>query len=90
MFFIDGGHDYSVALSDMQHCLALARPSDLIVLDDVCTVPRASWTFGPTRVWHEVLLAERIRMVGQKDFSIGHRGWGWGYPTSMGSKTHVQ
>ena len=85
MFFIDGGHEYNTALLDTQNCLTLARPSDLIVIDDVCSVPHASWTFGPSQVWREMLHTGCIRLAGQTDFSAD-RGWAWGYPTRIGSK----
>lgn len=86
MFFIDGGHEYSIALQDAKHCLALARPTDVILIDDVCKHPKHEYTVGPSRVWREMTDWGLIREKEHLEWAPGARGWAWGYPSQKGVK----
>ncbi|MDX3225232.1 class I SAM-dependent methyltransferase [Streptomyces sp. ME19-01-6] len=57
--FVDGGHDYDVAKSDIDHCGVLCRSGSLIVVDDL--TPWVPWGVGPTRAWTEALEAGSIK-----------------------------
>ena len=73
MFFIDGGHDFSVASPDMRNCLRLARAGDLILMDDVIVSPewQRSWTEGPWRVWSESMAEGAIKHKVVVEFEPG-------------------
>jgi predicted O-methyltransferase YrrM len=57
--FVDGGHDYDVVKSDIDHCVLLCQPGSLIVVDDL--TPWVPWGVGPTRAWTEALEAGSIK-----------------------------
>jgi hypothetical protein len=50
--FVDGGHDYPVAIADLRNCQPLAAPDGLVVMDDL--LHWRSWGVGPVRAWDEV------------------------------------
>jgi predicted O-methyltransferase YrrM len=77
LFFIDGGHASDVAAADMQNCLNLARPGDLIAMDDVVSQAehQAAWTEGPTAAWDAAVRAGRLQILAQSDYAHG-RGMG--------------
>jgi predicted O-methyltransferase YrrM len=50
--FIDGGHDYEVAIADLRNCHQLVVQDGLVVLDDM--LEWRTWGIGPVRAWHEV------------------------------------
>jgi predicted O-methyltransferase YrrM len=62
IIFIDGGHDYDIAKSDVKNAWYLAHANTLLIVDD--TVFRCGWektyTIGPTRVWMEHLIQNKI------------------------------
>jgi predicted O-methyltransferase YrrM len=49
--FVDGGHDYEVAIADLRNCQRLVAPGGLVVMDDL--LEWRSWGIGPTRAWAE-------------------------------------
>jgi predicted O-methyltransferase YrrM len=48
--FIDGGHDYEVASSDLNNCRNLAR-GGFVIMDDL--LGWTTWGAGPVRAWAE-------------------------------------
>jgi predicted O-methyltransferase YrrM len=50
--FVDGGHDYEVAIADLRNCQPLVAAGGLVVMDDL--LEWKSWGIGPTRAWTEV------------------------------------
>jgi predicted O-methyltransferase YrrM len=77
--FIDGGHDYEVAKTDMKNCLQLAHKDTIVALDDTMFTQgwEAYWTIGPTRNWVEHLHQNKIIELNRKDYCSG-RGMSWG------------
>jgi predicted O-methyltransferase YrrM len=77
--FIDGGHDYEIAKTDMENCKFLAHKDTIVALDD--TVFKKEWeknyTIGPTRTWTEHLQQQKIVELKSTDYSPG-RGMSWG------------
>jgi|SRR3984957_3683773 len=53
--FVDGGHDYPVAVADLNNCRELVRAGGLVVMDDMLWW--RSWGAGPVRAWNEACAA---------------------------------
>ena len=51
LIFVDGGHEYNVALADLLNCHAMAQSPGLVVMDDMR--PWKTWGIGPVRAWSE-------------------------------------
>lgn len=62
LVFVDGGHDYEVARSDLLNFRALSRAGTIVIVDDL--TPWFRWGEGPTRVWQEALGAGLITPLG--------------------------
>jgi predicted O-methyltransferase YrrM len=79
LIFIDGGHDYDIAKSDMENCFKLAHKDTIVVLDDTTYIPgyEAGWTIGPTRTWLEHVAQNKVVELCRKTYSPGH-GMSWG------------
>ena len=77
--FIDGGHDYEVAKTDMKNCFQLAHKDTIVALDDTMFTKgwEAYWTIGPTRNWVEHLQQNKIIELNRKDY-CSVRGMSWG------------
>ena len=79
VIFIDGGHDYEIAKSDIDNCFKLAHKDTLVILDDTMFISKwaAGWTTGPTRSWNEHLTAGTIVEIHHEDYGPG-QGMSWG------------
>jgi predicted O-methyltransferase YrrM len=79
IIFIDGGHDYDIAKSDMENCFHLAHKDTIVILDDTVFTKgwEQAWTIGPTRTWLEHLEQNKIIELTRKDYNYG-RGMTWG------------
>jgi predicted O-methyltransferase YrrM len=79
VIFIDGGHDYEIAKTDMENCFHLAHKDTIVVLDD--TIFTQGWeqfyTVGPTRTWREHVDQHKVIEINKKDYCPG-RGMSWG------------
>jgi predicted O-methyltransferase YrrM len=79
IIFIDGGHTYEIAKTDMENCFHLAHKYTIVMLDD--TIFTKGWekgyTIGPTRTWTEHLKQNKIIELNRKDYCNG-RGMCWG------------
>ena len=75
VIFIDGGHDYSVALADLQNAKRMARKNTIVIMDDTMYTPEwvHPYTVGPTQVWVESDMLE----MGRRDYQNG-KGMSWG------------
>ncbi|HEX4722035.1 MAG TPA: class I SAM-dependent methyltransferase [Pseudonocardiaceae bacterium] len=51
--FVDGGHEYEVASSDIQNACRLVRPGGIVVVDDL--TPWHVWGAGPSLAWQEAI-----------------------------------
>lgn len=77
-FFIDGGHDYASASSDMKECARLANPYALVIMDDVCYSTSADYTIAPTKVWGESIDRGLVCQIFKAEYGQG-RGMGVGF-----------
>jgi predicted O-methyltransferase YrrM len=79
IIFIDGGHDYDIAKSDIDNCFHLAHKDTIVILDD--TMFTNGWeqpyTIGPTKTWIEHAQQNKIIELNRKDYCPG-RGMSWG------------
>jgi predicted O-methyltransferase YrrM len=77
--FIDGGHDYDIAKSDLENSLRLSHKDTIIAMDDVVNLNDAMyiWTIGPSCAWWEAYGKGKIKHSGIKEYASG-RGMVWG------------
>lgn len=77
--FIDGGHEYDIAKSDIDNCKNFAHENTIIALDDTVFIKdwEASYTIGPTKAWIENINTNSIIEIERKHYSHG-RGMVWG------------
>lgn len=80
VIFIDGGHEYSVAIQDITNCRHLAHPGTVVIVDDVVYQPKwhAGWSRGPTRAWMEFVNSNKIVEDGHSFYNRKGRGISWG------------
>lgn len=81
LIFVDGGHDYKIAKSDMENIQSFAHKDTIVVLDDVCREQTniRHYSIGPTRVWNEFLEEGKILELGHHDIEDNSgRGFVWG------------
>jgi len=79
VIFIDGGHDYNTAKSDVDNCFHLAHENTIVILNDVIFTKEweREYTIGPTKVWKEYLEQNKIIEIERVEYSPGH-GMCWG------------
>jgi len=79
IIFIDGGHEYSIVMADLDNSSRLAHSSTLVIMDDTIYTEgwEESYTVGPTKAWKEYCQDHKIVELGRKDYSKG-RGMSWG------------
>lgn len=79
LIFIDGGHEYIIAKSDLINCKKLAHESSIVILDDTVKDYQSvqTWNIGPNMVWREALFKNFITELGSEDYDNG-RGQSWG------------
>ena len=79
LIFIDGGHSYEVAKTDLLNCKRFAHKDTVVIMDD--TMFRKEWemeyTKGPTKAWQEGIKNNMIIEIEHYDFEAG-RGMSWG------------
>jgi predicted O-methyltransferase YrrM len=79
IIFIDGGHEYDIAKSDIENCVKLADSNTIVIMDD--TVFKKEWrqhyTIGPTAVWTKYVESGKIMDLNRRNYCIG-RGMSWG------------
>lgn len=77
--FIDGGHEYEIAKSDIQNCRHFAHSNSIVAMDDTMYKREwlQGWTIGPTKAWLEALQQKQITEFERKDYCNG-RGMSWG------------
>lgn len=79
VIFIDGGHEYSVANSDLENCRNLANKDAIVMMND--TIYTDGWerhyTLGPTRAWVDHLTKGKLIGIYRQDYEAG-RGMSWG------------
>jgi len=73
LIFIDGGHLYEIAKSDMDNCYLLAHKNTIVAVDDIVNNKKLikNWNIGPTRSWNEYLQNNKITELYRKDYRAG-------------------
>lgn len=74
VIFIDGGHDYDVALADLLNSKNMAHENTILIVDDVIKNNPdfvAGYTIGPTQAWNECLNKNIITETAVFEWSIG-------------------
>lgn len=79
LIFIDGGHDFKIANSDLLNCKNLAHKNTIVIMDDYVSKPEwvLKWNKGPNKAWNNAKKNNIIKELGSKDYSEG-RGQSWG------------
>ena len=77
LIFIDGGHEYEVALNDLINCMNLSRKDTTVIMDDVIPNSRKDYAQGPTKAW---IKSCQDKMVFQEGMTVigDEKGWCWG------------
>eukprot|EP00931_Biecheleriopsis_adriatica_P055991 TRINITY_DN33191_c0_g1_i1.p1 TRINITY_DN33191_c0_g1~~TRINITY_DN33191_c0_g1_i1.p1 ORF type:complete len:577 (-),score=91.63 TRINITY_DN33191_c0_g1_i1:104-1795(-) len=67
--FIDGGHDYNIAKSDLKHCALLANPEDHRILMDDTNIE------GPEKIWDEWIAEGKVVELARYQGKDVDAGW---------------
>ncbi len=73
LIFIDGGHTYNIAKSDLINCKKFANENTILLMDDIVFDNPAEWNIGPTRAWLEGINEDLI-IENNKYFFEDYRG----------------
>jgi len=76
LIFIDGGHDYDVAIADLENCRKLAKNDTIVILDDTLFTGEGL-NYGPTKAWLTQVNSGKITEMGRVLYEPG-RGMAWG------------
>lgn len=73
IIFIDGGHDYEIAISDLLNCKKLSHNQTIIIMDDIVKDINmsAGYTLGPTKAWNDCLSKNIITETSYHFFEKG-------------------
>ena len=94
--FVDGGHDFTTALTDLTNGALLAHPGTVVMIDDL--TPWEWWGEGPTLAWERSLseglvvqdsLYRNGRRVTEVSGHPGDRLWAVGHYTRKALQRHV-
>ncbi len=79
VIFIDGGHDYDIAKTDLENCFKFAHKDTIVIMDDTCFINgwETFYTVGPTKTWIEHVYHKKIMEINTKNYWPG-RGMAWG------------
>lgn len=79
VIFIDGGHEYEMAKSDIENCFHLAHENTIVAVDDIVFTYgyEKEHTIGPTKTWIEQLQQNKIVELRRNEYCDG-RGMCWG------------
>ena len=57
IIFIDGGHNYEIAIADIINCKHLSHSDTILIMDDIVKDEKmsAGYTIGPTKAWNQCL-----------------------------------
>lgn len=87
LIFIDGGHEFIDAITDIVNCKRLAHESTVLVLDDTrYSPPLKSWTTGPTKAWESCIEKGYIKEICRFDYTDKNFPWkgqSWGHYTNV-------
>ena len=75
LIFIDGGHDYETALTDLINCRKLATCDTILIMDDVIKHNKnfvTGWTEGPTSAWNKCISDGIVEETNIFEWTTGH------------------
>jgi predicted O-methyltransferase YrrM len=74
LIFIDGGHDYDIAMADIVNSKQLANENTILIVDDIIKTKylEAEHTIGPTAVWEKLVNENFIIETSYSEYSAGH------------------
>ena len=77
--FIDGGHSYEIAKTDLENCFHLAHKDTIVCIDDTMFTKEwiKDYSIGPTQAWIKQLQENKIIEINKKDYCEGY-GMSWG------------
>jgi predicted O-methyltransferase YrrM len=75
LIFIDGGHSFKMAWSDLVNMREMAGPNAYVIMDDLS--PLRSYGVGPTKAWNKAVEAGMIKEIDRVSQSESHN-WGLG------------
>ena len=74
LIFIDGGHEYETALTDLINCRILSHKDTIIIMDDTIINNNSNigdWNIGPTEAWNKLKQCDLIEETQSYVFSHG-------------------
>lgn len=73
MIYVDGGHDYDVALSDLRACKPMAHAGTVVVVDDVVRDQYLAFAYnqGPTAAWAHLVGTGDVSETGYSFYGPG-------------------
>lgn len=72
LLFIDGGHEYEVAIADIKNCKHLAHKDSIFILDDThMSEMEADWNLGPNKALVESFNSGLLKDIKCIDFQPG-------------------
>lgn len=89
IIFIDGGHDYQEAISDLFNCQELAHENTLVIMDDTVMTPELvkGYNVGVNKAWNYAVDNGFIKQIYSKDYEAG-KGLSYGYYISKMKNLH--
>jgi len=78
LIFIDGGHTFAVAMTDIINMKELAHKDTAVIMDDL--VPWLPWGYGPYFAWKKALRTKMIKQIDSHSdgFLYPRRTWAVG------------
>ena len=69
IIFIDGGHEYEVAYSDLTNCKHLAHKDTIVIMDDVTNAANEVYNRGPSKAWKDCIAQNIVVESGHFEFN---------------------
>jgi predicted O-methyltransferase YrrM len=75
IIFIDGGHEYKTAISDLINCKKMAHDNTIVIMDDIIKDSQfsANHTIGPTKAWNQCI---NNKIVKETSYFLFEKGRG--------------
>jgi len=79
IIFIDGGHQYNIAYSDIINCKSLAHKDTIVLMDDIVLDKKnqTQCSIEPTLAWCNANINKIVEQYDSRIYEIG-RGMVWG------------
>jgi predicted O-methyltransferase YrrM len=70
IIFIDGGHDYKIALADLINCRKLANENTIVIMDDIVSndINPPGYAIGPKKAWLELINKNLLSEISHSDY----------------------